>query len=207
MNVLFTPEEISRAGRIVKQAGTNRPINVDAAIQSLMGPGSYDTWLGPKSIIDSTPPPRPGFWSSLGRSTLGAIDQTVGAPVRGFFGLAPGPSGIGNLASTAPHYLWSKLTGDQANADKYRSMMGEGLVIPTQQARYQSKPYHGALADWATDKASPTRAAITKGITMPVRTFREWWDKPINLGQRPPAAPRQAPWEAPKMPPMPKPTW
>jgi hypothetical protein len=209
MNDRFTPEEISKAGRIVKQATARRhaaeparPINVDAAIQSLMGPGSYDTWLGPKSVISPTPTPAPTFWESLRRSTLGALD-IPGAYARGFVGLGPGPSGASNLAATAPHYLWSKLTGNQAEADKYRGLMREGLAIPTQQAQYQTKPYHMALGNWAATQ-HPT---ATKMITRPLDTFKEWWRQPINLGKRPPAGDRPAPWEQQKLPPLPKATW
>lgn len=200
MNTRFTSAEIARASQLVKQARAAAPVNVDAAISSLMGPGSYDAWLGPKSIIEPNPPPRPGFWASLGRSALGAADKAVG-PVRGFFGLAPGQSGLRTMAQAVPHWAWGKITGDTDQANRAAELMRQGLVIPTQNAYAQSNPYHMALSDWAS-REHPT---MTSAVTQPIKTFKDWWNQPMTAPKR--ITPPTPAWKERPPVKMPKPTW
>jgi len=200
MNTRFTPEEIAQARSIVKRARTQPPINIDAGIQSLMGPGSYDAWYGPRSIIAPNPPPRPGFWASLGRSAIGAVDKATG-PLRGFVGLAPGQSGIRTMAQAVPHWAWGKLTGNNAEASRAADVMRQGLIVPTQNAYAQSNPYHYALSDWMS-REHPT---ITKTLTRPLATFKELWDSPLQAPKR--ITPPTPAWKERPPVKMPKPTW
>ena len=137
----------------------------------------------------------------MGRSLVGGADAFA-APVRGFFGLAPGQSGLRTVAQAAPHWAWSKLIGDQAGADRASYAMRQGMVIPTRNAYNQTYSHRRALSDYMFDKAPN----VMTGVMQPVRTLKQLWEAPTPLPKEI-VRPKQAPWENPKLPPLPKPTW
>lgn len=195
MNAEFSESDLARLSKFVKRAGQIDPA---MAAASLSGPASYEAWLGPKSILAPPKPKMPGFWASLGRSALGSVDRFGGANVRSFFGASPGPSTLRTLAEVGPHYLWSKATGDSAGAASSAAAIGQGFSAPAARARYQSAPYANALSDWSLRQ----HPDITRGLVMPVDTFKRWWNTPPTKQNMPPKTPRKAPWEPSDLPPI-----
>lgn len=168
MNSVFSADDIQRARKLVKTATmVHNPVAVN-------GPGNYNDWLGPKSILEPAPAKKPGLLASLGRSVLGTVGDFGGDRVRSFVGLGPGPSTVSGLASYAPKYLWGRATGNRADIQEGRAGMRAAFDVPYSAARSQSAPAQYALADYFT-KNLP---GLTKAVTMPVQSFKEWIHAP-----------------------------
>ena len=181
----FEPAEIERASRIVKRAFVqglvNRQPGGNMTPERIANPHAYNrvadyqNWFHPPSVFAERPPARPGFMSSLGKSTLGAIGRTpvpwynrqqgfhmkelgLGDAARSFVGLAPGNSGLRNVMGGLADAAGDAVSGNFAGAGRdLRGAFTEGLAAPARRAAQQSRGYHGAVSDWLTGVDMGTR--------------------------------------------------
>lgn len=181
----FEPADIDRARKIVKTAFVQGLVNHQPGgsmtPERIANPHAYNrladyqNWFHPPSVFKEPPPARPGFMSSLGKSTLGALGRTpvpwfnrekglhmkelgLGDAARSFVGLAPGRSGLRNVVEGTMDAAGDAVTGNWAGARHDLSgAFGEGLRAPAARAARQSGAYHGAISDWLTGVDKGTR--------------------------------------------------
>lgn len=173
---VFSDADIVTARSIVKRAGTmvHNPIQYNSV-------GDFDSWLGPKSVLDPIEPKRPGFWSSLGKTTLGTLGGLGGDRVRSFFGASPGPSTVRGIASYAPLWAYGKVTGNTADVARAGRGLSSSFSVPYEAARRQSRPSQFAVADYM----SREHPGVTSAVTQPIRSLKEWIEAPGPFDDKP----------------------
>lgn len=143
----------------------------------------YEKWFTPASALDPPKPKRPGFWSSLGKSTLATVGAApvpwynreqgvhmaptnLGYNLQSFFGLGKGRSGVRNLAEGTIGALGDYVTGNPAQGRReFAAMLPAAFSAPAMRAQEAGKPWETALSDWFTgvNKGTPAGKYYREG--------------------------------------------